>query len=319
MKIKSKESLSFVLLLFASFLWGISFVFQSMASNSLGTFSINTFRSLIAFIFLIPFTIYSLIKNRVSINKTTIKYSIIGGVFAGIFLSFATIFQQLGISTTSTSKSGFITAFYIILVPLISLFFKKKCGVNIYIAIVIALVGLGLLTLDSSFKIEIGDLYLLLGAFLFTFQILTIDLTSQRANIFLLMLLQMGVSSIVSAPFIPFYENFTTEGFINALLPLLFLGIFSNGLAYTIQVFTQKYLNPTVASLIMSLESVFASLSGVIIYTFYKFTPVPQYLNTQQTIGCVVMFLAIIISKLPSKWFTISYHKEKKKNKEKNI
>ena len=313
---KREFFLNFFLLIFASFLWGISFVFQSMASNSLGTFSINTFRSLIASLFLLPIALFSLYKNKKENKAINYKISVIGGVFAGFFLALASIFQQLGISTTSTSKSGFITAFYIILVPLFSLFFKKKCGKNIYLAIVIALIGLGLLTLNSSFILESGDIYLFIGSIFFSFQIITIDRSSLKANIFLLMLIQMTVSGLLTAPFITL-ETINLDLIKEAILPILFLGIFSNGLAYTIQVITQKVLNPTLASLLMSLESVFASLTGVIIYTFYKFSDVPQYLNLQQTIGCIVMFIAVTLSILPSEWFTFSYWKNKKK-KEKN-
>lgn len=314
MKVKKEELVSFFLLIFASFLWGISFVFQSMASNHLGTFSINTFRSLIAALFLLPIALYSIYKSRKENKEVNYKISIIGGVFAGFFLALASIFQQLGISTTSTSKSGFITSFYIILVPIVSIFFKKKCSKNVYIAILIALVGLGLLTLDSSFEIELGDIYLFVGSIFFTFQILTIDYASKKSDIFLLMCIQMTTSGLITMPFISL-EEISFSLIYGALFPLLFLGIASNGLAYTIQVFTQKHLNPTLASLLMSLESVFASLTGVTIYTFYEFSDVPQYLNLQQTFGCIVMFIAVIISILPGKWFTITYWKERKSNK----
>ncbi len=318
MQFEKKQVISFFLLIFASFLWGISFVFQSMASNHLGTFAINTFRSLIAAIFLVPFMIYSIHKNKKNNISLNLKFSIFSGLFAGFFLALANIFQQLGVSTTSTSKSGFITAFYIILVPVVSIFFKKKCSKNVYIAILIALVGLGLLTLDSSFKIELGDIYLFIGSIFFTFQILTIDYASKKSDIFLLMCIQMTTSGLITMPFIAL-EEISFSLIYEALFPLLFLGIASNGLAYTIQVFTQKHLNPTLASLLMSLESVFASLTGVIIYTFYQFSDVPQYLNLQQTFGCVVMFIAVIISILPGKRFTVSYYKERKKNKENTL
>lgn len=318
MQFEKKQVISFFLLIFASFLWGISFVFQSMASNHLGTFAINTFRSLIAAIFLVPFMIYSIHKNKKNNISLNLKFSIFIGLFAGFFLALANIFQQLGVSTTSTSKSGFITAFYIILVPVVSIFFKKKCSKNVYIAILIALVGLGLLTLDSSFKIELGDIYLFIGSIFFTFQILTIDYASKKSDIFLLMCIQMTTSGLITMPFIAL-EEISFSLIYEALFPLLFLGIASNGLAYTIQVFTQKHLNPALASLLMSLESVFASLTGVIIYTFYQFSDVPQYLNLQQTFGCVVMFIAVIISILPGKRFTVSYYKERKKNKENTL
>lgn len=285
-----------------------------MASNHLGTFAINTFRSLIAAIFLVPFMIYSIHKNKKNNIPLNLKFSIFSGLFAGFFLALANIFQQLGVSTTSTSKSGFITAFYIILVPVVSIFFKKKCSKNVYISILIALVGLGLLTLDSSFKIELGDIYLFIGSIFFTFQILTIDYASKKSDIFLLMCIQMTTSGLITMPFIAL-EEISFSLIYEALLPLLFLGIASNGLAYTIQVFTQKHLNPTLASLLMSLESVFASLTGVIIYSFYEFSDVPQYLNLQQTFGCIVMFIAVIISILPGKWFAITYRKERKSNK----
>ena len=318
MQFEKKQVISFFLLIFASFLWGISFVFQSMASNHLGTFAINTFRSLIAAIFLVPFMIYSIHKNKKNNISQNLNFSIFSGLFAGFFLALANIFQQLGVSTTSTSKSGFITAFYIILVPVVSIFFKKKCSKNVYIAILIALVGLGLLTLDSSFKIELGDIYLFIGSIFFTFQILTIDYASKKSDIFLLMCIQMTTSGLITMPFIAL-EEISFSLMYEALFPLLFLGIASNGLAYTIQVFTQKHLNPTLASLLMSLESVFASLTGVIIYTFYQFSDVPQYLNLQQTFGCVVMSIPVIISILPGKRLTVSYYRERKKNKENTL
>lgn len=150
------------MLIFASLIWGVAFVFQSMANNYLTPFAINCFRNLVASIVLIPLVCISLKKDKKKQIKYDFKYSIIGGIFAGIFLTLASVFQQIGLVSASTGKSAFITTFYIVLVPIIGLIlFKKKCQINCYISIILAIVGLFLLCVtDFSFSISKGDVYL---------------------------------------------------------------------------------------------------------------------------------------------------------------
>ncbi len=309
---KSNQIKYSLILVLGAFIWGLAFVFQSSCSKYIGPYTVNAFRGIIAVIFLTPFSIISLKKEKKT-KPIDNKATILGGVLAGIFLLGASIFQQIGISTTSTGKSAFITAFYIVLVPIFAfILFKKKIGFNVLIAIIIALVGMGLLCFDGNFSLAIGDIFLFIGALLFTAQILTIDYFSFRANLFTFSLIQNAVVAIVSSILMFIFEPIVAENLKNSIISLLFLGIFSSGIAYTIQIVTQKHLNPTIASLIMSLESVFSLLCGVIIYTFYKFSDVPQFLTPQEIIGCVIMFIAIILSQLPSSWFQI---KKKKKDK----
>ena len=201
----------------------------------------------------------------------------------------------------------------LLLVPIFAyLLFKKKIGFNIIIAIVIAMIGMGLLCFGNDFSLSKGDLFLFIGALLFTAQILTIDYFSPKANLFTFSLIQNAIVGVLSTILMFIFEPPVAENLKNSIISLLFLGLFSSGIAYTIQISTQKYLNPTIASLIMSLESVFSLLCGVIIYKFYKFSDVPQNLTIPEIIGCIVMFIAIILSQLPSSWFEF---KKKKKDK----
>ena len=174
------------------------------------------------------------------------------------------------------------------------------------------MIGMGLLCFGNEFSLSKGDLFLFIGALLFTAQILTIDYFSPKANLFTFSLIQNAIVGVLSTILMVIFEPPVAENLKNSIISLLFLGLFSSGIAYTIQISTQKYLNPTIASLIMSLESVFSLLCGVIIYKFYKFSDVPQNLTIPEIIGCIVMFIAIILSQLPSSWFEF---KKKKKDK----
>ena len=310
----NKKQVYFSLLqTFGAFIWGLAFVFQSSAAKYIGPYTINAIRFFLGALFLVPFSIYSLKKENKT-KKVDIKTTIVAGIISGIFLIIASIVQQIGISTTSTSKSGFITAFYIVLVPIFSfLLFKKKNEINVYISILIAIVGLGFLCLKGDLSIEIGDIYLFIGALFFTFQIIAIDYFSQRVNLITMSMIQMGFASIVSFIFMMIFEKDNLDKVANAIIPLLYLGIFSSGIAYTIQVVSQKHLNPTICSLIMSLESVFSSICGIIIYSFYQFSDIPQYMNINEIIGSILMFTAVIFSQIPLSLFV-----KNKKNNQKN-
>lgn len=310
----NKKQVYFSLLqTFGAFIWGLAFVFQSSAAKYIGPYTINAIRFFLGALFLVPFSIYSLKKENKT-KKVDIKTTIIAGIISGIFLIIASIVQQIGISTTSTSKSGFITAFYIVLVPIFSfLLFKKKNEINVYISILIAIVGLGFLCLKGDLSIETGDIYLFIGALFFTFQIIAIDYFSQKVNLITMSMIQMGFASIVSFIFMMIFERDNLDKVVNAIIPLLYLGIFSSGIAYTIQVVSQKHLNPTICSLIMSLESVFSSICGIIIYSFYQFSDIPQYMNINEIIGSILMFTAVIFSQIP-----LSLLVKNKKNNQKN-
>lgn len=294
-----------VLLIIAAFIWGLAYVFQSMANNYLGAYSITFFRCVVAIIVLIPLVIVSCrkqFKENKENKANIIKYSILGGIFSGIFLALASIFQQLGLKGTSTGKGAFMGSTYIILVPILSfLIFRKKCGINSLIAIIFGIVGLLFLCIDNfSFNSGLSkeEIYFLLCAVCFAFQIICIDFFASKSNLFLMSLFQMISCGLICMIMMFINEKVEFENIKNCIVPILYLGILSSGIAYTIQVISQKHINPTTASLIMSLESVFSCLCGVIIYTFYKFTDVDQYLTTNQIIGCVLLFIGVIISQI---------------------
>jgi drug/metabolite transporter (DMT)-like permease len=206
---------------------------------------------------------------------------------------FSTSTQQIGISMTSVGKSGFITSLYIILVPILGLLLKKKVPIKIWFCVGIVLIGLYLLCIKNSVKIEIGDIFLLLSAFGFAVQILIVDSISQDINTILLSIIQLSAVAILSLFPICIIEKPSISNTLDAMPYLLFAGVLSSGIAYTLQIVGQKYTTPVVASLIMSLESVFAAITG---WLFLN-----EILSFNETIGCVLIFIAIIISQIEFK------------------
>lgn len=309
-----------LVLLLVAFLWGISFIFQSMASKYMDAYTILYLRSIVGALTILPFMLFFLKKDK----KNNIKYKkkdlIIAPLLCGIALCLASLFQQMGLETVSAGKTGFLTSLYIILVPIFGLFLHKKCGLNVYISIFIALVGLLLLSFDfnSGFSFSSGDLLILVGTLFFAIQILLVDHYSSKINVYYLSFGQLIVQGIISF-IIRLVLGFDPQAFINminfeSIIAILFIGIVSSGIAYTLQMVGQKMgVNPTVASLILSLESVFSAISAVIIYQFYKFSDVDQNMSIEEIFGSIIMFIAVIFSQLPSSWFKF---KRKKKIEE---
>lgn len=307
------------LLLIGSFIWGTTFVAQSMGTNHLDAFSFNCIRNFIGVFALIPVLLWQIFTNRKNMNTiqnsdscdnspTTGKKGsfledlkfvfskdlIIGGIICGTALCLASNFQQMGIESSTVGKSAFITTLYIVLVPLLGLFFKKKLPFQIWCGVILAMIGLYLLCMKNEvFVLEIGDIYLLLCAFFFTIQITSIDYFAPKVNSIALSMMQFFVTAILSGICMLFNELPTIENIIGGMIPLLYAGVLSSGVAYTFQIIGQKHLAPTVASLIMSLESVFATLAGWVI--------LKEYLSTKELIGCGLVFAAVILTQLPIK------------------
>lgn len=301
-----------------AFLWGISFVFQSNATKYMDAYTILYLRSLVGALTILPFMIYFLKKDKQNNTKSKKIDLIIAPILCGIALCLSSIFQQIGLETVSAGKTGFLTSLYIILVPLFSLFLHKKCGINVYISIVVAFGGLFLLSFDfkSGFSFSSGDLFVLIGALFFAIEILLVDYYSNKVNVFYLSFGQLVFQGIVSF-LIRLILGFDVNAFINminveSVISILFIGVISSGIAYTLQMVGQKEVDPTVSSLILSLESVFSAVSAVIIYQFYKFSNVNQNMSIEEIFGSIIMFIAVIFSQLPSEWFKI----KRKKNEE---
>lgn len=292
---KKKSLFGSSILLVTAIIWGSAFVAQSKGMDYLGPFSFNGIRSIIAIIFLSSVLLFIIIKNKKNPDFKLFKNkkALIGSIFCGIALMFSTSTQQIGISMTSVGKSGFITSLYIILVPILGLLLKKKVPIKIWFCVGIVLIGLYLLCIKNSVKIEIGDIFLLLSAFGFAVQILIVDSISQDINTILLSIIQLSAVAILSLFPICMIEKPSISNTLDAIPYLLFAGVLSSGIAYTLQIVGQKYTTPVVASLIMSLESVFAAITG---WLFLN-----EILSLNETIGCVLIFTAIIISQIEFK------------------
>ena len=283
-----------LMLLLTAFIWGIAFVAQSVGMDYVGPYTLNAVRFLLGGIVLIPciFILNKLNKNEDE-EKNDNKKLIIGGIVCGFFLFAASTFQQLGIMYTSVGKAGFITALYIILVPIIGIPLKRKASGIIWISAVIAVIGMYLLCVNEGFSISFGDVLVLICALLFSGHILAVDYFSPYVNGVKLSCIQFFTCGILSGILMFIFEEPTIEGIVGARIPILFSGIMSCGVAYTLQILGQQNTNPFIASLLMSLESVFAVLAGWVL--------LGQALSVKETIGCILMFTAIIMAQVPAK------------------
>lgn len=296
MKNSSAQIRSSLILLLTATIWGVAFVAQSVGMDYVGGFTFNAVRSIIGAIVLLP-VIFVLDsrkeKTRLYEERKNAKTLLIGGICCGIFICLASNFQQFGIKYTTVGKAGFITACYIVLVPIFGLFLKKKCNSYIWISVALSLVGLYLLCINDGFSINNGDALVFVSAILFTIHILIIDHFSPLVDGVKLSCIQFFVMGILSGIPALLFEHPTFSALLAAWMPILYAGVMSCGVAYTLQIIGQKNMNPTVASLILSLESCISVLAGWII--------LGQNLSLKEVIGCIIMFAAIILAQLPEK------------------
>ena len=272
----------------AAIIWGLAFSAQSICSRYLPPFAINAFRGLLAFAVLA--CAFRLLKLKAGMRKDVI----IGSLICGFALFAASNFQQFGISETSAGKSGFITALYLVLVPVFSMIvFRKRTSLRIWIAVAIAVVGMYFLCISGEFTLEKGDIALLLCAFLFAAQILGIDFYSERVHPVALSAGQFLVSGLLSLLCSLFFESVTVSDFAPCIWQLLYVALFSSCIAYTLQIFAQKGGNAAVVTLLLSLESVFALIGGMII--------LGEKLTSRELLGCVLMAFAILLTQLPER------------------
>ena len=292
-----KKYISTALLFAAAVIWGFAFAAQDSASN-MGAFTLGFARSVVAGIFLIGVIIafdkitgserHLISKRGIDLNKT----EIIGGVIIGAVLTAASAFQQLGINAgTDGGKAAFITALYVILVPIYALALKNKAPFNVWISVAIAVVGFYLLCIKDDFSIAPSDLLVIAAAMIFPIHILTIDHFSPRCDGIRMSMVQFFTAAVLNLAIALAVEGageLTTV--LPNLLPVLYLGIGSSGIAYTLQILGQKDVNPAVASIILSLESVF----GVIGTALF----LGQTLTLREYVGCAVVLIAVILSQI---------------------
>lgn len=286
---------SFILLLTA-FIWGIAFVFQKDGMNYVGPFTFLFFRGIIASMILIPLSFIIDYKKENINNKKDYKIEIIAGILSGLFLFLGSAFQQVGLTKVSASKGGFLTSTYIVMVPIFGLIFKKKTNLKNWICILISLVGFYILSSGNELfsgefiKPDLYDVIVLLGAVFFAFQILVIDKYVDKVSAVRLNGYAFLIVSIISGIIALFIENLTLEGFKGAFVSILYVSIFSSVIAYTLQIVGQKYTKPEVATLLMSLESVFALLGGLVF--------LGESLLLSEIIGCVIIFLCVVVCEM---------------------
>ena len=297
------KKLHIFFLFLTALIWGTAFVAQRMGSEYVEPFTYLAWRSWAAVLFLAPlvrvmdhFSDRRGIDNRRPKTVSDRRLLIVGGCLSGFMLWAACAAQQIGIAHTTASKAGFITALYVVIVPLLSIFIRKRPSVQIWACVALALIGLYLLCMKTaSFRLEYGDAWELACAFFFAVEILLVSYYCSRVDPVRLSFVQFLVVAILSTILMFLIEHPTVDGLRLALPSILYAGIFSSGIAFTLQIIGQVGVNATVASLVMSLESVFSALSGWLI--------LHERMSPRELSGAALMFLAIALSQieLPSR------------------
>lgn len=285
-----------IMLVLTAFIWGTAFVAQSVGMDYLGPFTFNGVRSLIGGVALLPcIWLFQKGKGKATEKPTrgARKDLIAGGIACGLLLFAASSLQQIGIQYTTAGKAGFITAFYIVIVPVLGIFLHKKIGGKVWGAVAIALAGLYFLCITEKFAVGKGDILIFLCALVFSIHILVIDYFSPKVDGVKMSCIQFFVCGIVSLPPMFIMETPKIGAMVEGWAPLLYAGVLSCGVAYTLQIIGQKNVNPAVASLILSLESCFSVLAGWMV--------LGERLSVRESVGCVLMFAAIILAQLPDR------------------
>lgn len=281
----------------AALIWGTAFVAQSVGADYVEPYTFNTARSGVAFIFLLILCVVLRQVRRRDFDAAAQPRSgsrrdlILGGICCGVALTVATNLQQKGLETTTSGKAGFITALYIVIVPIAGIFLKKKAPRIIWLSVALAVAGLYCLCITEDLTISTGDFYVLLCAFCFSAHILVIDYFTQKVDGVELSCIQFLVTTVLSGIGMLATEHPSLEALSMCLWPILYVGIFSSGVAYTLQILAQKDSNPTVVSLLLSLESVFATLAGALI--------LHDQMSGKEYFGCVLMLAAVVLAQLP--------------------
>ena len=290
---KNSKLLGNILLLITTAIWGTAFAFQRMGMDSIEPATFSAVRMLLAAVAVTPLVFLGKGKD-ISDKRAYRKNTIVGGILCGLCLGSATIFQQVGIVQTSAGKAGFITAMYMLLVPVINLIlFRKKSPAVVWIAVLIGILGMYLLCINEEFSLSRGDALVSVCALIFSFHIICTDHFVQNANPIGMSVIQLYVTALLSAAVAAFTESPSISDVKAAIIPILYCGLGSGAIGYTLQIVAQKFTEPAVASLLMSLEAVFAVLGGTLI--------LGEKMTTREAIGCLVMFIAVILAQIPSR------------------
>lgn len=281
-----------IFLLLTAIIWGFAFVAQRVGMKFLGPFTFNAVRFLLGSISIIPIIIFYKNETGNKNNVKNLKSTISAGIICGIFLFLGSSFQQVGLQGTTAGKAAFITGLYIVIVPIIGIFLKQHININSWIGAVAAVIGLYLLCVNGGFNISYSDSLELVSAFMFSGQIILIGHFVNKVDSIKLAFCQFMTCTILSFIIAIFKENINFHNIILSSAPILYGGIMSVGVAYTLQIIGQKFSEPAHASIIMSMESVFASLGGFLI--------LGEYFGCKEIAGCILMFAGMLLSAVPS-------------------
>ena len=293
-----------LLLVLAALIWGVAFVAQSVGMEYVGPFTFNAVRFLIGGLVLVPCIFFLDRRERKERGEKILEQRearrtlLLGGLCCGLCLTVASTLQQFGIMYTTVGKAGFITALYMIIVPVIGIFLGKKLALPVWVSVGLGVAGMYLLCITESFHINFGDLLVLLCSICFAGHILVIDYFSPRADGVKMSCIQFFICGIICAVPMLLLEHPSLTVILNAWQPILYTGILSCGVAYTLQIVAQKGTNPVAASLLLSLESVFSVLAGWLI--------LGQRMSVREIFGCVLVFAGIILVQIP--WMTRDVH-----------
>lgn len=279
-----------LILLVTALIWGLAFVAQRESMAYIGPFTFNAIRFAMGALVLVPFLYFFNGKNK-DANSTSLKQNVglvKGGLVAGIILFLGSSFQQYGLVYTTAGNAGFITSLYVILTPILGLIWGQKPGIKVWTGAVIATLGLYFLSVSQSFNISSGDLLVLTSAFFYAFHVLIIAWLSPRFHSIRIAMLQFVVVALLSLLAAGITETIIWEQILKAGIPILYAGIFSTGIAFTLQIIGQRKTIPSHAAILLSFESVFAVLGGWII--------LHETSTLRQILGCLLMFAGIIIA-----------------------
>ena len=271
-------------------IWGTAFVAQSVSAERMEPFTFNALRSAVAFVALM---VISRVFSKREKPSGTRRDLVVGGIACGVLLFAASYLQQLGIGHTTAGKAGFITTLYVVLVPVFGAVLGRRAPLRVWISAVISALGLYFLCMSGSLTIERGDLYVMLCAIVFAFHILCIDRFAPKTDGIMLSCVQFLTMAVLSGVCAMVFESPDGGAIAQCALPILYVGIFSSGVGYTLQILAQRGSDPTVVTILLSLESVFSVLAGAVI--------LGDRLTGREYFGCVLMFAAVILAQLPEK------------------
>ena len=292
---KKNKLLGNGLLLFTALIWGTAFVFQRVGMESIEPITFNAARMALA---ALATGLVALLARRKEQNspveerKQYRKNTITGGICCGCFLSLASILQQMGLVYTTAGKAGFITAMYILLVPILGfVFFKKKNTWLVWLSVLLGVAGMYFLCISGEFRLSYGDALICGCALFFSCHILCCDYFVRRGHPIWISAIQFATATVISSVAAMLAEKPSVEKLVSAAIPILYCGVVSGGIGYTLQIVAQKYTDPTIASLLMSMESVFAVIAGVLL--------LQERMSVRELSGCVIMLVAIVLVQLP--------------------